>query len=367
MDATSVVSKSRGLTRAGSYGLLPGPPMSTAVMYENGIQIRDLETPGPPNPILLSAFALLLTAQIGLTLLLLTIVLAKIQRSPAFYNFVFITWVSLPIYLLLFYTKQYQVLHVRLDICAVQAILKHGVDSAFVCALLMLALECWWSLKYGTYDIKMTRLRKNLILILPYAHFIAFSAAIALLGTMSNIYVTPQINVYVIVSYSFYCTLGNDLISNIQAAEIALLVLATFFYEVRTGLLYRKMRKARMNMKINDKWAFSVFVRLSFCTLWQMIGLLNTASGLLVRFSNLTVLRDDISLFVLVTTPLIVLVIFSTQKDILMAWRCRWRETRSSESTLGLSTFETCELTSLHMTFRVPDGSESLRDGGESV
>ncbi|KZT41019.1 hypothetical protein SISSUDRAFT_1043307 [Sistotremastrum suecicum HHB10207 ss-3] len=249
---------------------------------------------------------------------------------------------------------QFQVPNVSSDICAVQAILKHGFDSAFICALLMLALECWWSLKYGTSNIKMTRLRKNMMILLPYVHFIVFSAVTAILGTTGNKNVT---NAYVLVSYSFYCALDNDLISNIQAVEIALLALATFVYEAMTGFLYWK---ARMNLNINDKWAFSIFVRLSLFTFWQIIGLLETVAGIIRPFNKRHIVRDDILLFILVLTPLMVLLTFSTQRDILMAWRHCLRAKRSSESTLGSSAFETCELTSLHITFRVPDGSESV-------
>ncbi|KZS95559.1 hypothetical protein SISNIDRAFT_351779 [Sistotremastrum niveocremeum HHB9708] len=112
--------------------------LTPPAMSRDVIDRRSLVTPGPFQ---LFAFALLLTAQVGLTFLLVTLLLAKVRRTLSFYNLLVITWVLVPIYLLLFYTKQYDVPQVHSDICAAQAILKHGVDSAFLVALFLLAFE----------------------------------------------------------------------------------------------------------------------------------------------------------------------------------------------------------------------------------
>ncbi|KZS95546.1 hypothetical protein SISNIDRAFT_483777 [Sistotremastrum niveocremeum HHB9708] len=235
-------------------------------MSNDVTQIRSLETPGPPNPILISAFALLLTAQVGLTFLLLTLLLIKIRRALAFYNFIFITWVSTPIYLLLFYTKQYQVPHVPEDICAAQAILKHGVDSAFLSALFLLALESWKLAKHGTSDPPTVSLWRILVIALPYASFLVSSLAIFIRGK------TSSASKYDVVQYSFYCTLeGNATLNSIGNVEYTLIMLGTVFCEVSTALVYRKMKKLAANIVKNDL-GFSAFVRLGVFTFWLSIG-----------------------------------------------------------------------------------------------
>ncbi|KZS86678.1 hypothetical protein SISNIDRAFT_491750 [Sistotremastrum niveocremeum HHB9708] len=112
-------------------------------------------------------------------------VVAKVRRVPAFYNFIFIVWVGTLVNLLLFYTGQYRADDVRLGVCAAQAVLKHGVDPAAVSALSLLALESWRLASRGTVDSRPSRAWIILTIAIPYILFVVY-ATIAIIVGSSN-------------------------------------------------------------------------------------------------------------------------------------------------------------------------------------
>ncbi|KZT39568.1 hypothetical protein SISSUDRAFT_1061050 [Sistotremastrum suecicum HHB10207 ss-3] len=265
---------------------------------------------------------MLLVAQIGLAFLLLTIVVAKVRRVPAFYNFIFIIWVGSLVYLLLFYTGQYRGDDVRMEVCAAQAVLKHGVDAAAVSALFFLALESWRLAIRGTLDARSPRPWLILSIAIPYIHFAVYSTV-----TVKLISANPQ-NVYRVPD-SFYCTFKNATFGIIQATELDGLVLVTLILEVKTGLLYWKTRKAVEKLKSNADSSvnFSIFSRLAVFTLWQIIGLIINAGSFGPNLNDITAVRDAPSI-VLASVPFVIFLVFSTQKDIMLKW-CFWKAAES--------------------------------------
>ncbi|KZT41018.1 hypothetical protein SISSUDRAFT_1031460 [Sistotremastrum suecicum HHB10207 ss-3] len=191
----------------------------------------------------MSAFALLLTAQVGLTLLLLILLLAKIRRAPALYNFIFITWLSVPIYLLF-----------------------HGgwLNMGPRVVLQVFVGEFWsdpWKCRLHVGNNVLQ------IIGLPYVNFLGCSIAIFVRGE------TYLVSNYDVVPYSFYCTLNaNGTVSAIETAENAVIILVTLFYEVRTALVYRKLKKVAATLNVNNDFGFPDFVRLGVFTFWLTIG-----------------------------------------------------------------------------------------------
>ncbi|KZT39567.1 hypothetical protein SISSUDRAFT_629609 [Sistotremastrum suecicum HHB10207 ss-3] len=190
---------------------------------------------GPIAPLKI-CLAMLLTAQIGITFLIATIALTKIRRAPAFHNFMFIIWIGTFTYLLLFYTGQYEADIPRPEVCAAQAIMKHGADSAAVSALFLLSVESWRLAIREKANSKSSRSWLILTLAIPYAHFVAFATITAIFVNAN-----PQ-NAYRTLN-SFYCTLRNVPFGIIQGVELNALVLFAVIFQVKTGLLYWKRRK----------------------------------------------------------------------------------------------------------------------------
>ncbi|KZT39566.1 hypothetical protein SISSUDRAFT_1061049 [Sistotremastrum suecicum HHB10207 ss-3] len=267
-----------------------------------------VETPVQQRPILTICFTLLIIAQVGMSILLLTIILANIRRAAAFYNFLVITWIGVPIYLLLLYTGEYRKESVRQDVCALQAVLKHGLDSAFSSALFMLALESWRLIAYGTSQSSSGsgKLLTGSLLSIPWVHFVAYSTTTALLYDAHPENVHRNTN-------SFYCTLHNDVLGIVQATEVILTVLATFFFE------RKKIKKAAANMNIAKDLDLSTFVRLIAITLWQTIGILSNAKSFSQKLLHMEALTY-LSYAILASVPLMVFLVFSSQKDIILTW-----------------------------------------------
>ncbi|KZS89439.1 hypothetical protein SISNIDRAFT_489126 [Sistotremastrum niveocremeum HHB9708] len=237
-----------------------------------------------------------------MSILLLTIILANVRRAAAFHNFLFIAWIGIPIYLLLLYTGQYRKETVRQDVCALQAVLKHGLDSAFSSASFMLALESWRLIAYGTVKSSSGsgKLLTGIILSIPWCHFVGYSTTTALLNNAypGNIHRN---------SNSFYCTLHNDVFGIVQTTEVILVVLATFFFEGE------KIKKAAASMNIAKDLDSSTFVRLIAITLWQTIGILSNAKSFSQKLLHMTALTY-LSYAILASVPLMVFLVFSSQK-----------------------------------------------------
>ncbi|KZT35485.1 hypothetical protein SISSUDRAFT_1051367 [Sistotremastrum suecicum HHB10207 ss-3] len=300
--------------------------MITAISpLRDEVDPRSLQTRNGPNTHLTVCLAMLLTAQIGIPLLLSTMAFIKIRRVPAFYNFIFIIWIGTPVYALLFYAGQSETDTVRPKLCAAQAILKHGVDPAAVSALCLLSVESWRLANGETVDSRWSAPRLILTLAIPYAHFVAY-----LIVTTVLVIADPH-NAYRGAD-SFYCTVANTTFGLIQSVELNALVLVTLIFEVKTGLLYWKRRKTVEKYKPNPETNLnrSTFIRLTVFTLWQFIGLLGNSVSFGSNWYHIAGMRYAMYI-IAASIPLVVFLVFSTQKDIMLKW-CFWKAVESPHS-----------------------------------
>ncbi|KZS89438.1 hypothetical protein SISNIDRAFT_489125 [Sistotremastrum niveocremeum HHB9708] len=245
-----------------------------------------------------------------------------------------------------FYTGQYEADTVRREVCAAQAILKHGVDPAAVSALFLFSVEAslnsWRLAVRETVDLISSGPWLILTLAIPYVHFVAYSTITAVLvnANPQNAYRNPN---------SFYCTLRNPTFGIIQGAELNALVLVALIFQVKTGLLYWKRRKAVGKYKPTAESSvnLSTFIRLAVFTLWQLIGyeiahqksvpdlssddlsrLISNAGSFGSELWSLVTVRHAIMSVIAASIPFVVFLVFSTQKDIMLKW-CFWKAMES--------------------------------------
>ncbi|KZS88789.1 hypothetical protein SISNIDRAFT_254018 [Sistotremastrum niveocremeum HHB9708] len=137
-----------------------------------------------PRAIQIVWFSLLIVAQAGLALLLLTYYLSKSAqpRIPSLYNVVFLSFLESIVYVILFYTGQYMNTDPPYIQCFLQAVLKHGLDPAFIVSSLLLVSETWLNTLQGPKKSSRPIIRQVTLLALPYFNALLFAIPAAVLG-----------------------------------------------------------------------------------------------------------------------------------------------------------------------------------------
>ncbi|KZS88779.1 hypothetical protein SISNIDRAFT_459399 [Sistotremastrum niveocremeum HHB9708] len=271
-----------------------------------------------PRGTQLAWFSLLIVGQAGLAILLLTLLLAKSlsPRMPALYNFILLSFLGTPVYLILFYTGQYMNPSPPYTQCYVQAILKHGFDPAFT----------WQTVMRGPASPRHPVVRNWIMLSLPYFNFLLFAIPAAVIGTRFPGIVNRG-------GHSFFCTIANVkfifaigmLICQGNFVNLRTLLRANSRFPSAVGICYVvwKRRKATRSFGIPSIVGLSLLTRIFIFGIWEIIGLLLNSGA--VKSSTL------VATSFLAILPLSVFVTFASQKDILRLWY-QFRESRSKET-----------------------------------
>ncbi|KZS88769.1 hypothetical protein SISNIDRAFT_253708 [Sistotremastrum niveocremeum HHB9708] len=223
---------------------------------------------GPhPRTLQLIWFSFLMVGQAGLALFLLTLFFSKslAPRLPVFYNFVLLSFFGTPVYLILFYTGEFMNTRPPYAQCLVQAVMKHGIDPAFILSSLLLVIETWKSLVRGPRERTHSPSRGWIMLALPYLNFLLFAIPAALIG----LYFPDEVSHG---GHSFFCTIVNDTFGAILSLEVALIAIGTLICQVAIWTVLWKRRKVTRTMGVPSSLDTSQIVRISFFNVWETIG-----------------------------------------------------------------------------------------------
>ncbi|KZT39189.1 hypothetical protein SISSUDRAFT_1045954 [Sistotremastrum suecicum HHB10207 ss-3] len=271
-----------------------------------------------PRGTQLAWFSLLIIGQAGLAILLLTLFLAKSlsPRMPALYNFILLSFLGTPVYLILFYTGEFMNPSPPYTQCYVQAILKHGFDPAFVLSALILLFETWQTVMRGPAGPRHPVLRNWIMLGLPYFNFLLFAIPAAVIGNRFPEIVNRG-------GHSFFCTIANVKFGMILGIELSIFAIGMFICQVGICYVVWKRRKATRSFGIPSIVDLSLVTRIFIFGIWEIIGLLLNSGA--VKSSTL------VATSFLAILPISVFVTFASQKDILRLWY-QFRESRSKET-----------------------------------
>ncbi|KZS89456.1 hypothetical protein SISNIDRAFT_225330 [Sistotremastrum niveocremeum HHB9708] len=266
-------------------------------------------------------FSFIIATQLGELGLLLTFIFSKSvnPRGLALINLIFVAFLDTFVYLIPFYNGSYMD-HIPPQIpCLIQAVLKHGLDMAFLLSAFLLVFETFRSLNQldklanaNEPKAKASLLGTRLCILAPYLNGLAIAIPTAVIGVREPSMVKR-------VDWGFYCTVQNTplgLIIQIEAALLslgALICLGGIFLKI-----WRYLRQHDIDVRL---LSLPKLIRVSIFTILELSMLL-LSSGL---FDKLPLLRSH----VLAIGPIFIVIIFATQNDILQVWfPCFYTEKR---------------------------------------
>ncbi|KZS89440.1 hypothetical protein SISNIDRAFT_489127 [Sistotremastrum niveocremeum HHB9708] len=219
-----------------------------------------------PDPTLQTLWVvLLLTGQIGLLALLLTIAFAKsiADRSLGLKIVLVINFTCTIADLLLFYGGAIGTGSPPFRLCLAQAILLHGQDAAFPCSVLLLVFETWRNTARTTLFPKFPEARKYIIVAIPLINYLGFAIAtgVRVLGNPNRLFRT---------SNAYYCTVTGDTLGH---AVTYVVVVCVFGMIILQGLIARFVwnhRRALRKLKTGPIKDMSIIIRLAFFVVWEM-------------------------------------------------------------------------------------------------
>ncbi|KZT39163.1 hypothetical protein SISSUDRAFT_665571 [Sistotremastrum suecicum HHB10207 ss-3] len=266
---------------------------------------------GPhPQTVVALWLGLLLAGQVGLLLLLLTIIFSTTlpPRLPVLLNFILISFLGTPVQLILFYTGQILNPVVPYEICLTQTVLKHAVDAAFFPALLLFTIECYRSAAHGPKPYQISTMRNSVLLSLPYLHAIPWGLAVLIVGIRYPNKVSREL-------HGHFCSLADNSMGLASTIETAIFVFLMIVWQGRLWMLWWRRRKAAKTFGFVHQLNLALILRIAMFTTWELISLLyssRSATG-----------NTPIASSFLATLPLTIFLIFATQRNILRLWfRC---------------------------------------------
>ncbi|KZT39078.1 hypothetical protein SISSUDRAFT_1046140 [Sistotremastrum suecicum HHB10207 ss-3] len=312
-----------------------------------------------PVPIQLLWFSLLLAGQLGLFVFLVTLTRSKrlIPRLPVLHNFLLITFLGSPIYLMLFYSGDYAREFVHLPMCTAQAALVSGLDCAFTLSSLLHVFESWRTAALGE-NLRNDLRRKWIMIVLPYAHWVIVSLDVMLLSTThpDRVYRSPG---------SFYCsyhgTAATVFYVEYAVFGFGIMIVQGFFchlFWTRQGFLSGTGLELRVSR--------SMFFRVALFTFVEIFGIASIVGILATRG------RESVSYCLssfCASASLLVFLIFATQQDLLQLWfPCLYRSTRRHSIDQGSSVDESRFILSLSSaTFSDVMQKDTNEEHGSSI
>ncbi|KZT38878.1 hypothetical protein SISSUDRAFT_705491 [Sistotremastrum suecicum HHB10207 ss-3] len=251
--------------------------------------------------ILLFWFSVMIVAQAGLFVLLLTFCLSKsiTPRDPALINLTLISFLETFVYLILFYNGSYMDQTPPFTPCLTQAVLKHGLDMGYVTAVFILIVETWLSLRRLGKPPRndSTALRLYITISTPY---------------LASTFVVIPVIVYAMrfpesvlrESWAFYCTISNTSLGQVSQSLQGVLAAGTLICQ---GLIVRLIiiHRSRNELLSTNMLDASKGIRVGVFLILEIILLL-FSSGM---FEAWVVLRTS----VLAVAPILLLGVFATQ------------------------------------------------------
>ncbi|KZS90390.1 hypothetical protein SISNIDRAFT_488278 [Sistotremastrum niveocremeum HHB9708] len=283
--------------------------------------------------ILLFWFSVMIVAQAGLFVLLLTFCLSKsiTPRDPALINLTLISFLETFVYLILrayrtsFYNGSYMDQTPPFTPCLTQAVLKHGLDMGYVTAVFILIVETWLSLRRLGKPPRndSTALRLYITISTPY---------------LASTFVVIPVIVYAMrfpesvlrESWAFYCTISNTSLGQVSQSLQGVLAAGTLICQ---GLIVRLIiiHRSRNELLSTNMLDASKGIRVGVFLILEIILLL-FSSGM---FEAWVVLRTS----VLAVAPILLLGVFATQSDLFRVWFPCWGAAEdTSTKTMDLMT-----------------------------
>jgi len=253
--------------------------------------------------------------QIGLPIIIVTFLLAKnVNRHPTLVNFC-ITWIIYSVsYCLLIYSGVPRDGPASGHICLVQAAMCHGAPTMAVTAGLAVVYQIWSTFDDPRQPMSGKALWSRkliLMLVAPYAVFLAYCAAAAFLGAKypgavngsNGLYCTFMMDPFRRYAVTVYCMV---LMMVIVSLEVAIFLRYYRMWKTMRTLFPLAVRRADLSLCFRVAF-FTIF---SWATLTACIFFISNSDG-------------PWPYFVQACLPLAATVIFGSQEDLFRTW-CFW-------------------------------------------
>ncbi|KAJ7791358.1 hypothetical protein B0H14DRAFT_2935721 [Mycena olivaceomarginata] len=265
----------------------------------------------PHHKTLINVFLTLqLLGLIGSCALVLTTTLSsRAPRNATWQNF-FTSWIiSTVSYSLLLFAGQVNVPEPTFGVCLAQSGLIYGIPSLTAATTFGLIAQIWFSVqKLLAHQVKNERLLTIGILLFPYVILFAMVLASWVTGIRNTDHVR-------VIGSGMYCHLNSSAaLGKASAAVVALLLLPTLALEISICVALRRNWGTFKRMKNS----LSIILRVMIFTVFGILAI--TLSGIFV-FSGSHGAALNI---VFATMPVVAVVVFATQKDIIGVWMF-WR------------------------------------------
>lgn len=255
--------------------------------------------------------------QVGLPLVIVTLLFSKKAiRHPTLINF-FCTWVIYSVVFCLFLYSRQQDQQLQGLLCQVQSALIHGAPPMSVVATLALVIQLWLTLREPPVQQTVTlsgsrwpkTLRLRIMLVTPYITFAIFIIITASLQQNENV----QVGAW----NGLYCTTrGAPIIGYAVPGFCTAVLVIVVGFEVAIAVCYfRTQRTISDNFPLADtRKSPAMVLRILVFNIYTLI----TLSAGIVFFSHVAWAWPYM---IQAGLPLCAFLVFGTQKDIFLAWK----------------------------------------------
>ncbi|KAF8217621.1 hypothetical protein K438DRAFT_2006688 [Mycena galopus ATCC 62051] len=269
--------------------------------------LRDANPPTTEHTTLINIFlAFQMLGLIGSCALVLTTTLSSRAPRNATWQNLFTSWIISTIsYSLLLFSGQAHKPNPTFGVCLAQSGLIYGIPSLTAATTFGLVAQIWFTVQtLLAKKIKNERLWTIGILIAPYV--ILFSMVLA--SWVVGIRDTESVQ---LIGSGMYCHLGSSgTLGKVSAAVVALMLIPTLALEISICMSLRR----NWNTFKRQSRALSIIIRVVIFTIFGILAI--TLSGIFV-FSNSHGAALNI---VFATMPVVAVVVFATQRDIIRVW-----------------------------------------------
>jgi len=239
----------------------------------------------------------------------------KATRHPTLINLC-VTWILSGIFTCtLLYSGAHEGPEPPFGLCVTQSSLVYGVPPMTATAVCALVFQVWLGLfnsKKEAVDLRWTTFRTAFLLISPYIVYGAWATAAAWLGIQNPEKISRN-------RRFFYCSLELSTLTDGIGLFTALILIITMVFEIWIAVIVRKnwrdIRRAGSGGGVALDLIFRVFLFGIYIILGTVLSLLSLVAP-----------KSPIPDIWVVTVPVIVVIIFGSQKDVfrvLFFWRKR--------------------------------------------
>jgi len=259
---------------------------------------------------------LILGAQIGLPLVLVTTLFARkqTQRHPTYINLI-ASWIFYGVpALFLLYSGQGIAEHQRPEfvLCLVQAGSIYGGSAFAGMANVALVVQLWLEIKRSR--LANNRSVLNLLVIIPWACFIGFFGSTLLLGLRD-----PSL---VSIKWVFYCTLSSNILIDLVSGVSVACIFVLFVFAVA---IIRLLFASSLQSRTANKSLYFRVIRVALYALYSLAAFI--ASAILVFRPALVA-----PYIFLATLPLATALVFGTQTENLQIWfKYCWKRRKATQ------------------------------------